>query len=247
MVLAVCLSVFAAAFAQELPAGDAFERQDIPQELKDKRDILKELYETGSLMREELQTARQNKQNLFKQLREKFKERKAEDLEKLKGLHEKFINDMNAFRNRLKELNTELRQAIDEKNKDKINEIREAIKELKETIEEKKSEYAEIREKINEEKEFLKSLRDQFLSLKEELEPYKVQAAAIIEELKSQTEQMIQYRSELKAAMEAQDYTKASEILDNMIKLKTEKNTNLQKLIDIKNTVAEIIKEKEAA
>jgi len=165
--LALILSFTSFTFAMETRARDTKTGISVPQEIKDRKEQLKNLFAEA------------------KSIREKLKAIKGEVKERVAQIKDTFAN-----------------MSGEEK--------------------------AEAKEKLK--------------ALKAVIEADRLEIKVIRSQLKTMTEQMKVYRVQLKEAMGAKDYTKVSAILDSMIKLKTEKNTKLNQLMELKKNMIEKIK-----
>jgi chromosome segregation ATPase len=241
----VCIPAFAEDISSVTEASSAIEQnQSMPQDLQDKIDTLKALNGEAASMRQELADARISALELRMNLKEKYSDRRSQDWQNLKTLQDKYKEEVTALNKSLKELNQQLLQALKDKDKAKVSEIRDQIKDLKQTIEDKKTQFADIREKIQQEKDLFQQVKADRAALKEELKPYNDQAAEVRDELQSQRDTMVGYRQQLKAAVEIQDYAAAGTVADSMISLQDEINSDMKKLIDIKNAIKGLLQEK---
>lgn len=88
---------------------------------------------------------------------------------------------------------------------------------------------AEFKNMTPEEK---KAAKADLQALRAKLKDYRSQIEAIRADLKAKTEAMATNRTQLKEAVKSASYDTAGSILDTMLKIKAEKNTDLEKLLD---------------
>jgi len=78
-------------------------------------------------------------------------------------------------------------------------------------------------------------------SFKEAVKPIREEAKTIVDEMKVQHKSMKDLRSQLKEAVKARDREQAAAILEQMIDVKTDKNSNLSRLVELRKEIMDIV------
>lgn len=84
--------------------------------------------------------------------------------------------------------------------------------------------------------------KEHIIELREKIKDERAEIEALRAQLRLKTEAMQANRNELKEAIKGSDYITASLILDEMIQIKTEKNTDLRKILDLKSKIIDEVK-----
>lgn len=98
---------------------------------------------------------------------------------------------------------------------------------------------ADIKDMTPEEKAAAKA---ELVALKEKIKTDSTEAKALRDDLKAKGELMASNRTQLKASVKAADFDAAGTILDTMLNVKTEKNADLVKLLDLRIKALDAIK-----
>lgn len=225
LIFATCLSVF----AEVNPTDEASGRPAIPDNLKAKMSLLKDKCEEGRAVRINLGELRQAAIEKNMEVREGFKNRRAEELGKFNELCEQRKGEKEQLRQSFGGLNQQFKGAIGNKDREKAVEIKESIMQSRQAFREKMVEY---NAKLEESRASMQALRMEMQGLMEELAPYKEALASIREEMKSSCEVMQGYRQELREAIQSGDFDGADVIVDNMISAITARTEMLKGLVD---------------
>jgi TolA-binding protein len=101
-----------------------------------------------------------------------------------------------------------------------------------------RSKLVELRTELkNLPKEDRAAAREHLKLLNKNISAERSEAEVLRSQLKSETVTMQAFRAQLKVAIKAKDFGKAATILDGMISQKTTKNADLNKLLDIRNSM----------
>lgn len=242
--LVVTGSIFTFAFAEgaaptvaSTPDSKALSRKaEVPQEVKDKKAALKELQANSESLQNQL---KKDKAQIEARLKELFNGEAKADHAALKEARTGVTETNKKLLEQLKQLNTDLKQGIKENDKAKVTTIMDQIAELEQQINANKAEKDKTKEELQQELASIKELKQKAQTVKSEFQPLRDEQNAVKDTLKSQQETMKNYGQELKSAYEAKDYTKVGSLLDQMTDLQKSINSNLTKLVEIKNTLGE--------
>lgn len=241
--LVVTGSIFTFAFAEgAAPTGTSAQskvlsrKAEVPQEIKDKKAALKGLQANGKSLQDQLKT---DKAQMAGRLKELFNGKAKADYAALKETRTTVTEANKKLLGQLKQLNTDLRQGIKENNKAKVNTVMDQIAELEQQINANKAEKDKTKEELQKEMAAINELKQKAQTLKAEFQPLRDEQSAVKDNLKSQQETMKSYGQELKSAHEAKDYTRVGSLLDQMTDLQKSINSNLTKLVEIKNKLGE--------
>ncbi len=241
--LVVTGSVFTFAFAEgATPTGTSTEskvlsrKAEVPQEVRDKKAALKELQANSKSLQCQLKT---DKAQIAGRLKELFNGKAKADYAALKETRTTVTEANKKLLGQLKQLNTDLKQGIKENDKAKVNTVMDQIAELEQQINANKAEKEKTKEELQNELAAINKLKQKAQTLKAEFQPLRDEQSAVKDNLKSQQETVKSYGQELKSAYEAKDYTKVGSLLDQMTDLQKSINSNLTKLVEIKNKLGE--------
>lgn len=206
-------------------------RKEIPQELKDKKEVLQQLDAQAKKMVEELKAAKGEAKNKLKEGLTKI------DPAKIKEARVKAEEAKKAYESKFKDLHLQLKTAIKERNKEKVNAIMDEVTKVEQEQKAKRDELLKLKEDQQLQSTKLKEFRENAKALEEKLKPYRDEQKSISTQLKTMHETRESYNQELKNALEKKDYATASAVLDKTISLKKEIISKLTRLVEIKNQI----------
>jgi peptidoglycan hydrolase CwlO-like protein len=138
--------------------------------------------------------------------------------------------------------NTDTKVTVPQEIKDKKAQLKALFEEAKAIGSQLEATRGQVRSRLAEMKDKLKSMtkevkaaaKEEFLALKEIIKADRAEIEALRAKLRLKTEAMQANRTQLREAMKADNYDTAEFILDDMLQIKADKNTDLENILELR-------------